>query len=91
MTTLQDPRENDNIVEFVGIVGKAGPCRTAYGLAVDVADNSVRPCRWRDVIPDDPALIDELTRGDVVNVRGRVLEDSKRPLVLGKVEILRHR
>lgn len=91
MNTLQEPCENDNIIEFVGIVGKAGPCHTAYGVAIDIADNSVRPCRWRDVIPDDPALIDELTRGDAVNVRARVLEESERPLVRGKVEILRHR
>ncbi len=91
MTTVHHTDENDNTIEFVGIVGKAGPRLTAYGWAIDVADNSVRPCFWRDVIPDYPALMDELTCGDVVNVKGRVLEDSKRPLVRGKVEILRHR
>ena len=91
MTTLQDPRENDNNIEFVGIVGKAGPRQTAQGKAIDVADNRVRPCVWVDVVPDDPDIVDVLSCGDVVKIRGTVLMNSKRPLVRGKVEILRHR
>lgn len=91
MSNLHDPHENDNQIEFVGIVGKAGPRLTAHGCAIDVADNSVRPFLWRDVIPDDPALIDKLMCGDLINVKGRVLQDSKRPLVRGEVEILPRR
>ena len=89
MTTLQDLVKNGNPVVFTGIVGKAGVRETRYGSAIDVADNSVRPCRWIDVIPDDPQLVGSLIRGDLVEIRGVILVGGKRPLVYGTVTVLR--
>ena len=90
MINVHDPDENDNKIEFVGIVGKAGSRQTTHGLAIDVADNTVRPCRWVDVVPDNPAMIVDLVCGDVVRVIGEVLQTGSRRLVSGNVAILRN-
>ena len=90
MINVHDPDENDNKIEFVRIVGKAGSRQTTHGLAIDVADNTVRPCRWVDVVPDNPAMIVDLVCGDVVRVIGEVLQTGSRRLVSGNVAILRN-
>ena len=89
MTTVHEPHENDNQIEFVGIVGKAGPRRTPRGLAIDVADNRERPCRWYDAVSDDPDLVAALSCGDVVKIVGKVLQTGHRPLICGTITILR--
>ena len=88
MSTLQDLIKNGKLIKFFGIVGKAGPRQTAYGLAIDVADNSVRPCKWMDVIPGDPEAITKLSRGDAICADGVILEDGDRPLVYAKITAL---
>ena len=88
MLTLQELMKNGKPIKFFGIVGKAGPRQTTYGWAIDVADNSVRPCKWVDVIPDDPEVLVKLSRGDSVCVEGVILEDGQRPLVYAKVTAL---
>ncbi len=88
MSKLHEMPKNGKRIKFVGIVGKAGRCQTPDGWAIDVADNSVRPCRWIDVIPDDPEVISNLSRGDLVEVDGVILQEGKRPLVLAKVTVL---
>ena len=87
MLTLQHLVQNGKSIAFVGIVGKAGPCETPYGMAIDVADNSVWPCRWILVIPDNPDIVSNLSRGDVVQIDGTILKDGKRPLVFGRASI----
>ena len=88
MPTLQDLAKNGKHIKFVGIVGKAGPCQTDFGKAIDVADNSVRPCKWVDVIPKEPQSADDFVRGDRIEVNGVILVDGKRPLVYCEVTIL---
>ena len=88
MSTLHDFAKNSKRIEFIGIVGKAGPRHTAYGWAIDIADNSLRPCKWIDVVPNDPDAISGLCRGNSVRVDGVILEDGDRPLAYAKVTLL---
>lgn len=91
MINLHQPSTNGNQqdISFVGIVGKAGPRQTTYGLAIDVADNRTRPCRWFDVIANDAALVPTLSCGDIVEICAVVLQSGRRPLIRGSVKMLR--
>lgn len=90
MFTLHEMPKNGKPIKFIGIVGKAGPRQTAYGWAIDIADNSVRPCKWVDTIPKEPQSAVDFARGDLVEVEGVILVNDKRPLIYGTVTVLRN-
>ena len=85
MGNLQQEPLNDNQFDFIGSVGRLGPCLTAYGMAIDIADNRYRPCRWHNVVPTNPEILENLHCGDQVLVRvHKLLGGSwdRRPTIL---------
>ena len=85
MGNLQQEPLNDNQFDFIGSVGRLGPCLTAYGKAIDIADNSCELRRWRNVVPTNPEILEHLHRGDLVHVRvHKLLGGSwdRRPTIL---------
>ena len=68
MSNLQQGPSTDNPSQFVGTVGKFGPRETAYGPAIDIANNDHQPCRWYDVVPTNPEILQQLQQGSRVLV-----------------------
>ncbi len=84
MATLQQPPENSNRLDFVGVTGIGPHRQTRYGLAVDMADNRQRPARWCDVVPTN-VEVGELQPGTRYRVRGVAVEGGNRPVIIGTV------
>ena len=85
MSILPEHQEYGNRVDFVGVTGIGPHRQTKYGLAVNMADNRQRPCKWCDVIPInvEAGQLQPRTR---YRVRGVVVEDGDRPLIICTVE-----
>ena len=94
MSNLQREPSNGNLFTFVGTVGKLGPCPTAYGKAIDIADNSCQPCRWSNVVPANPEILEHLHCGDQVHVTfHKILEGrwDRRPTISATLHLVQPR
>ena len=85
MSTVQQRKEYSNQVDFVGVTGIGPHRQTQYGLAIDMADNRQRPARWCDVVPTN-VEVGQLQPRTRYHVRGVVVEDGDRPLIIGTLE-----
>ena len=94
MSNLQREPLNDNQLDFEGCVGKMGPCPTACGKAIDIADNSCEPRLWCNVVPTNPEILEHLHCGDQVHVRvHKLLAGSwdRRPTISATLHLVQSR